>query len=137
MICKECGNLLKEGDKFCPNCGSKVELAVPTPGASTSKLDDLDTSNRTGAFIIISPAHEGFHETISAVVEVAGLAVNGHDKGELVGVVHLRHVANAKGGFSPALVVSVVPVLKNESSVVDRRDDLLGSASGPSSLCSG
>ena len=41
MICKECGNLLKEGDKFCPNCGSKVELAVPTPGASTSKLDDL------------------------------------------------------------------------------------------------
>ena len=41
MICKECGNLLKEGDKFCPNCGSKVEIAVPTPGASTSKLDDL------------------------------------------------------------------------------------------------
>ena len=41
MICKECGNLLKEGDKFCPNCGSKVGLAVPTPGASTSKLDDL------------------------------------------------------------------------------------------------
>ena len=41
MICKECGNLLKEGNKFCPNCGSKVELAVPTPGASTSKLDNL------------------------------------------------------------------------------------------------
>ncbi len=62
MICKECGHLLKEGDKFCPNCGSKVELAVPTPGASTSRLDDLmfnldrKTENRTSGGSAEAPA---------------------------------------------------------------------------------
>ena len=43
MICKECGHLLNEGNKFCPNCGAKVVARGPVPnmGASKSKLDDL------------------------------------------------------------------------------------------------
>ena len=26
MYCKKCGNLLKDGDKFCTNCGSAIEV---------------------------------------------------------------------------------------------------------------
>ena len=43
MICKECGHLLNEGNRFCPNCGAKVAAVGPTSnvGTSKSKLDDL------------------------------------------------------------------------------------------------
>lgn len=31
MQCKKCGNGLAEGVKFCPNCGTLVEVAAPPP----------------------------------------------------------------------------------------------------------
>ena len=30
MYCSKCGYLLKESDKFCPNCGAKVDVDRPT-----------------------------------------------------------------------------------------------------------
>ena len=28
MYCRNCGHLLKEGDKFCPNCGARMDTQM-------------------------------------------------------------------------------------------------------------
>ena len=42
MICKKCGNTLKEGAKFCNACGAPVQ-AQPAPIPSTAPVNREDT----------------------------------------------------------------------------------------------
>lgn len=47
MYCKECGFQLSEGTKYCPNCGTKVELSGMgniEQDAVWGKIDDEDTA---------------------------------------------------------------------------------------------
>ncbi|MBO8440465.1 MAG: zinc ribbon domain-containing protein [bacterium] len=47
MYCKECGFQLSEGTKYCPNCGTKVELSGMgniEQNAVWGKIDDEDTA---------------------------------------------------------------------------------------------
>ena len=48
MICKNCGHLLNDGDRFCPNCGARVVMEVPDAKEKPSTLDALVSGlNRT------------------------------------------------------------------------------------------
>lgn len=48
MICKNCGHLLNDGDRFCPNCGARVAVEVPDAKEKPSTLDTLVSGlNRT------------------------------------------------------------------------------------------
>ena len=38
MICKKCGKKIKEGSKWCPNCGERIETEQPKKKKSSCLL---------------------------------------------------------------------------------------------------
>ena len=40
LVCRECGNVLKEAAKFCDNCGAKVERRMVCPDCGTENAGD-------------------------------------------------------------------------------------------------
>ena len=40
LVCRECGNVLKETAKFCDNCGAKVERRMVCPDCGTENAGD-------------------------------------------------------------------------------------------------
>ncbi|MCM1008778.1 MAG: zinc ribbon domain-containing protein [Ruminococcus flavefaciens] len=41
MFCKNCGNELKDGVKFCSKCGSKIEIDSKTDSETLPQLDNI------------------------------------------------------------------------------------------------
>ncbi|MGI6211352.1 MAG: zinc ribbon domain-containing protein [Anaerovoracaceae bacterium] len=46
MFCKNCGHVLSEADKFCPNCGARVVLSEDDAAAAASTTDESQDSEQ-------------------------------------------------------------------------------------------
>lgn len=45
MFCKNCGNEMKDGERFCSNCGTKIEINKNSDGNKPEETAEQDTIN--------------------------------------------------------------------------------------------
>ena len=114
----------------------RIILVIHTPGVGVvhkgvGGLCGSDAAHGTSVLSVGGTAHKGFDEAFRVVVKGTRLAVDGVDEGHFANVVHLCHIAGAEIGFAPTLVVAVVTVLEQHTSVVDGLHHLTTRSSSP------
>ncbi len=69
MVCKNCGNLLADGVKFCTKCGQRVEEVVAEVTEATAEVTEAATEVQEQAEEVAAEVKETVAETQESVIE--------------------------------------------------------------------
>ncbi|MDP4087865.1 MAG: Ig-like domain-containing protein [Bacillota bacterium] len=70
MFCKNCGFSLKDGTRFCPNCGARVEQVSSEQPAAFSQLDDVGRPERDSEPVQLDRSEKNNGSGFDAGIEV-------------------------------------------------------------------
>lgn len=115
MFCVKCGKEIKDGSKFCPECGAPVEIKikpeVEKPAQDLPKKEETKFDKVTNAMAKTVDVGKGIAESIAAIIAVILLfmALTGKldDAGEEIGNAKIFKGNDTKSGFADNSVVTV------------------------------
>ena len=78
MYCKECGAELREGQKFCKVCGTKIEVPRKKEAETKTVPKTIATVTKEETFdLILINANSDDIETIKLIREITGAGLSG------------------------------------------------------------
>lgn len=115
MFCVKCGKEIKDGSKFCPECGTPVEIKikpeVEKPAQDLPKKEETKFDKVTNAMAKTVDVGKGIAGSIAAIIAVILLfmALTGKldDAGEEIGNAKIFKGNDTKSGFADNSVVTV------------------------------
>ena len=114
MYCRKCGKEIKEGSKFCPECGAPVEIKINPevkPVQNLPKKEETKFDKASKAMAKTVNIGKGIAGSIAAIVAVILLVMALTGKldgaGEEIGNAKIFRGNDTKSGFADNSVVTV------------------------------
>lgn len=113
MFCVKCGKEIKDGSKFCPECGTPVEIKINPevkPAQNLPKKEETKFDKASKAMAKTVNIGKGIAESIAVIVVVilVFMALTGKldDAGEEIGNAKIFRGNDTKSGFADNSVVT-------------------------------